>query len=108
MLLLGQQTQRTCRGLTRRAFLEIGASTVLGLSMGDLARLRAAGTLGSTRSVILLWLWGGPSQLDTFDPKPSAPMEYRGPFSTISTRTPGVRITELFPQIAERSNRFSI
>ena len=93
MLLVGRQTACTCRSLSRRAFLQAGASTALGLSLADLLRIRAASGLnpGSARSVILLWLWGGPSQLDTFDPKPNAPLEYRGPFGTIPTRTPGVR-----------------
>jgi hypothetical protein len=60
------------------------------------------------RSILLLWLGGGPSHLDTFDPKPKAPLEYRGPFATIATRIPGVRFTELFPRLAARSDRFSL
>jgi hypothetical protein len=104
MLNVGSQTQHTCNGPTRRAFLQAGASTVLGLSVTDLLRLRALGDsvtpTARARSVILLWLWGGPSQLDTWDPKPDAPLEYRGPFSPIPTRVPGVRIAELFPKIA--------
>src|SRR3954469_22060104 len=111
MLLLGRQTQRTCHGLTRRAFLQIGASSVLGLSMADFARLNSSATplaAGSARSVILLWLWGGPAQLDTWDPKPNAPMDFRGPFATIPTRTAGVRIGELFPQIASIQDKLAI
>jgi len=111
MLLLGQQRQRTCAGLTRRAFLQVGGSTVLGLSLADLLRLRAqgsAGTVGSASSVLLLWLWGGPAHLDTWDPKPNAPLDFRGPFSPIATRVPGVRIAELFPQIAALADQFSI
>ena len=57
---------------------------------------------------MLLWLWGAPSHLDTFDPKPSAPAEYRGPFGTIATRNPGIRFTELFPRMAARSHRFTL
>jgi hypothetical protein len=111
MLLLGRLHQRYCSALTRRAFLQIGASTVLGLSWADLLRLRATTPTmpaGRARSVILLWLWGGPSQLDTWDPKPSAPLEYRGPFASIPTRTFGVRVGELFPQTAELSDQFAI
>src|SRR5436305_2036272 len=87
MLLLGHQTQRNCQSLSRRSFLQIGASTVLGLSLADLLRLRALGTPveGRARSVILLWLWGGPSQLDTWDPKPAASLDYRGPFAAFLT-----------------------
>ena len=101
MLLVGQQHQRTCGGLTRRAFLQVGGRTVLGLSLADLLRLRARGgpvTNGSATSVILLWLWGGPAHLDTWDPKPDAPLEFRGPFSPIATKVPGVRVGELFPR----------
>ncbi|HEY8503058.1 MAG TPA: DUF1501 domain-containing protein, partial [Gemmataceae bacterium] len=91
MLLIGRQRQRTCQTLSRRAFLQAGASTVLGLSMADLLRLRAQApqARAAAKSVVLLWMWGGPPQLDTFDPKPDAPLEYRGPFAAIPTRTPG-------------------
>ena len=107
MLFFGRQPSRTCQGLTRRSFLQIGGSTVLGLSLAD--RLRAgAPAAGSAKSVILLWLWGGPAHLDTFDPKPNAPMEYRGPFSPIATKTVGLRITELFPQLAQLSDKFAL
>src|SRR6266540_6917942 len=110
MLLVGRQRQRTCQTLDRRAFLQAGASTVLGLSLVDLLRLRAVGkpAHGSARSVLLLWLWGGPAHLDTWDPKPDAPIEFRGPFSPIATKTTGVRIGELFPQLARRSDAFAI
>jgi uncharacterized protein (DUF1501 family) len=111
MLLLGRQRQRTCQGLNRRAFLQAGASTVLGLSLADLLRLRAQPTpapAGPARAVILLWLWGGPSHLDTWDPKPAAPLEYRGPFAAIPTRVPGTRVAELFPQTADVADQFSI
>jgi hypothetical protein len=111
MLLLGRQRSRCCQGLTRRAFLQAGASSVLGLSLADLLRLRADGQLArasSARSVLLLWLWGGPAHLDTWDPKPSAPLEFRGPFSPIATRTTGLRVCELFPQVARLSDRFAL
>lgn len=109
MLLVGRQTTRTCQTLSRRAFLQVGASSVLGLSMADLLRQRALGsTHGTAKSVVLLWLWGGPSQLDTWDPKPNAPLEYRGPFGTIPTRTPGLRICELFPKIAGLTNKLAV
>jgi hypothetical protein len=110
MLFLGRQSQRTCQGVTRRAVLQAGISTVLGLSLADVLRLQGKTTYGtgSARSVLLLWLWGGPAQLDTWDPKPNAPLEFRGPFSTIPTRTTGVRICELFPQLAAISDTFAI
>ncbi|HEX3148061.1 MAG TPA: DUF1501 domain-containing protein [Gemmataceae bacterium] len=109
MLLIGRQTARTCQTLSRRAFVQVGASTVLGLSLTDLLKQRASGGLpGTAKSVVLLWLWGGPSQLDTWDPKPNAPLEYRGPFGTIPTRIPGVRFCELFPKIASLTDRIAV
>src|SRR5260370_18708103 len=98
MLLIGRQRQHTCRGVHRRAFLQVGASSVLGLSLADLLRLRGAGApaAGPARSVLLLWLWGGPAQLDTWDPKPHAPLEFRGPFPAIPTRVPGRRVCRSF------------
>ncbi len=71
------------------------------------AGLRAA-EAPKARSILLVWLGGGPSHLDLFDPKPNAPAEYRGPFTTIATRTPGVRYTELLPRLAARSHKFSL
>ena len=110
MLLIGSQRQYTCRGLSRRAFLQAGGLGVLGLTTADLLRLRAKGTTatGTARSVLFLWLWGGPAQLDTWDPKPNAPLEFRGPFAAIPTRVPAVRIGELFPQIARLTDRLAI
>jgi hypothetical protein len=111
MLLVGRQRERTCQTLTRRAFLQAGASTVLGLSLADWLRLKATGAApmaGSARSVLLLWLWGGPAHIDTWDPKPDAPLEFRGPFSPIATNVPGIRISELFPQIAKLANQYAI
>jgi hypothetical protein len=111
MLFLGRQTQRTCQTVHRRAFLQAGGSSVLGLSLANLLRAKdkadGGRTPGSAKSVVLVWLWGGPSQLDTFDPKPNAPVEFRGPFSTIPTRLTGVRFCELFPKLAGLSDKFA-
>jgi uncharacterized protein (DUF1501 family) len=108
MLLVGRQTARTCTGIDRRAFLQVGASSVLGLSLAGLLRVHAASSAGRAKSVVLLWLWGGPSQLDTFDPKPNATLDYRGPFGTIPTRIAGVRFCELFPKIAAQTDKFAV
>ncbi len=87
--------------VSRRAFLTASA-------VAPLAGTVAARPAARARSVIVLWLWGAPSHLDTFDPKPNAPAEVRGPFGTIPTRTAGVRFTELFPKTAARSDRFAL
>jgi len=110
MLLLGRQTTHTCQTFDRRAFLQVGASSVLGLSLADMMRAgeKSGRNPGAAKSVILLWLWGGPSQLDTFDPKPNAPLDYRGPFSTIPTKISGVRFCELFPKLAGLTDRLAI
>src|SRR5579863_2178058 len=110
MLRIGRGLQRTCQGMTRREFVQVGFSSVLGLSLADVLRLRADDNyhVGQARSVIFLWLWGGPAQLDTWDPKPNAPLEFRGPFASIATRVPGIRIGELFPRLAARTDQFSI
>jgi hypothetical protein len=111
MLYLGQQPQRTCQSWTRRAFLQAGGSTVLGLTLADLLRWRAEGSgamAGSAKSVLVLWLWGGPAHLDTWDPKPQAPLEFRGPFSPIATKVTGMRICELFPQLAGIADTFAL
>jgi hypothetical protein len=113
MLMIGRQWQHDCQGLTRRALLQAGASSVLGLSLADWLRLRAAAPQSTalparTRAVIVLWLWGGPSQLDTWDMKPAAALEYRGPFAPIATKVPGIRICELFPKVAQVADAFSI
>ena len=106
MLFLGSKAHQP---FSRRGFIQVGASSVLGLSLGDQLQSRAYGSSpGSAKAVIMLWLWGGPSQLDTFDPKPNAPLEYRGPFGTIPTKIPGVRFCELFPKIASVSDRLSV
>jgi hypothetical protein len=111
MLLLGQHRTRTCQGISRRALLQIGASSVLGLYGADLTRARALGGVAPTataKSVLFLWLWGGPAQLDTWDPKPNAPAEFRGPFAAIPTRVPGVRFGELFPKVAGLADRLAV
>src|SRR5262249_13388524 len=67
-----------------------------------------AETRRRAKSVLVLWLWGAPSHLDTFDPKPNAAPEYRGPFGSIATRTAGVRFSELLPRSAAASDRFAL
>jgi hypothetical protein len=95
-----------CPGtLSRRAFLHAG---FLGLGLADLLRLQgwAAGSAGSPKSMVVLWLWGGPSHMETFDLKPGAPAEYRGEFRPIRTNVPGIEISEHLPRLAKLADKF--
>src|SRR6059058_1835349 len=92
-----------CAGMPRRDFIQLGIGGVLGLRFADLLCLRAKGAgtvVSSARSsgkrinCIMIWLDGGPSHYETFDPKPDAPAEIRGKFDTIATCVPGVRFSE--------------
>jgi hypothetical protein len=105
MLDVGAFSARTCGGVSRRSFLRLAGSVPMALGIGPAAR---ASQPVKAKSVIFVFLWGAPSHLDTCDPKPDAPAEYRGPFGVIPTRTPGVHFTELLPRIASRSDRFSL
>src|SRR6516225_4049759 len=100
-----------CDGLTRRDFLHAGSLAALGLTLPEfLARKAAAGESGKDRDVncILLMLVGGPSHIDTWDPKPKAPAEVRGPFRPIPTSVPGMEITEVFPKMARHADKYSL
>src|SRR5204863_2135712 len=88
-----------CDGLTRRDLLQVGALGPLGLSLAGFARAKEAsqpapltGGFGKAKRVILLYLWGSPSQHETWDPKPDAPVGIRGQLKTIPTSLPGVRV----------------
>jgi hypothetical protein len=116
MIEVGSFRSLSHAGVTRRAFVQAafaspflsGAATALAAGTTAMQSPVKATHDGPAKSVILLWLWGGPSHLDTFDPKPDAPVEIRGPFTSIATRTPGLRCTELFPLLAQRSHLFSV
>ncbi len=101
---------RRCPGpVNRREFLRLGM-----LSLGGLATARRLAARGESlfpakeTSVILFWMWGGPSHLETYDLKPEAPEEYRGPFRPIRTTVPGLDVCELFPLQAKQARRFSL
>ena len=110
MLSRGLIDGQTYRDPSRRAFLRAGTAGALGLTLSDVLALRAAARDSSppARAVIMLWLWGGPSHLDTFDMKPDAPAEYRGPFEPIATAVPGMHVCELLPGLARRADRFAL
>ena len=92
-----------CHQLTdRRAFLSAGSAALMGLNLPGLlqAESNEGISANSDRSVILLWMRGGPSQHETWDPKPEAPIEYRGGFGARETSVPGIQIVDLMPQCA--------
>src|SRR6267142_6967368 len=92
MLNLFHASSRNCEGVSRRSLLKIGGLGLGSLTLPDLLRLRAQERAPSDTAVILLWLDGGPSQFETYDPKPDAPAEYRGPYQTIQTNVPGINL----------------
>jgi len=96
---------KTIADLTRRRALQMTTAGIAGLSLPGLLRAEAT---RSRKSVILLWMAGGPSQIDTWDPKPQRPVENRGPFSTISTNVPGIQVSEHLPKQAAMMDRFSL
>ena len=96
-----------CRGASRRELLSVGALSVFGLSVADLLRAQAARAEGKEISCIFLWLTGGPSHHDTFDPKPMAPAEVRGEFGFIPAKN-GVQFTDQVPLLAKNSDLFSL
>ncbi|MBI3466152.1 MAG: DUF1501 domain-containing protein [Planctomycetes bacterium] len=112
MLELTGRPVRFCDGLSRRTFVRAGFLGLAGLSLPDVLRLRAqAATPGATRkdtAVIMFWLDGGPTHMDTYDLKPDAPAEYRGTFQPIRTNVPGIHVCELLPQHAKVMDRLAI
>lgn len=105
------QTHRSDRkSNSRREFLRVGLAGFGTLSLPALFRLQAeaASTTRQPTAVIIVWLRGGCSHLDTYDPKPDAGSDYAGPFATIATRTPGLRLSELLPRQAQLSNKFAL
>jgi hypothetical protein len=97
--------------MRRREVLRAGALGLIGLGLPQLLQAREASAgqrPGKARSCILLFMWGGPAQQDTWDPKPDAPAEYRGEFRTIRTRTTGLRICEHLPQLAAHTDKLAL
>ncbi len=98
----------TCQGRTRREFLRVGGLALGGLTLADLLAARAAaGDSSEPKAVVLLFLQGGPTQLETWDPKPDAPQETRTLGGTIPTALPGVRFSEHFPKMAAMAKEFA-
>lgn len=101
----------TCDGVNRRDFLQVGALGAMGLTLPHLMAAMAQGAIEKghdDRAVIMIFNLGAPSQPDTFDPKPDAALEIRGPFKTIRTKSPEIVITEILPRHAEVADKFSL
>src|SRR5688572_29419606 len=102
-----------CAGHTRRDFLQLGLGGILGFGMSDLLRLQAASpapknSAAKNVNCILIWLDGGPSHYETFDPKPDAPTEIRGEFGTIQTSVPGVHFSDCIPNLAKAFDKYTV
>ena len=105
-----QKATRFCDGMSRRDFLHAGALATIGLTLPQFMALEALGAVeqDDDRNCVMIFLLGGPSQLDTFDMKPDAPAEVRGPFKPIKTNAPGIEICEVFPRMAKLGDKFSL
>ena len=107
----GNGSITTCDGITRRDFLQVGMLGALGFSLSNLAALQALGAVAKGKdeqSVIMIFNLGAPSQLDTWDMKPDAPREIRGPFKPIRTNNPDIQLSEIFPLHAQIADKFSL
>lgn len=99
---------RFCDGFTRRDFLHAGALAGLGLTLPKYLAAKDTKKPDQDVNCIMLFLVGGPSQIDTWDPKPEAPAEIRGPFKPTSTNVPGMQITDVFPRMAKCADKYSL
>src|SRR5262249_36227318 len=113
MLAIPGSPVRLCDGISRRDLLRIGALSPLGLALPELLRghavaAAARGPAASADACILIYLCGGPSQFETFDPKPEAAPEIRGEFGAIPTSVPGIFVGEHLPFLAKQAHRFTL
>jgi hypothetical protein len=107
----GRGSITTCDGVTRRDFLQVGMLGGIGLTLSKLAALQSMGAVRpgkEERSAIMIFNLGAPSQLDTWDMKPDAPREIRGPFKPIRTNNPDIQVSEIFPLHAKLADKFSL
>ena len=99
-----------CDGWTRRDFLHVGSLSCAGLSLSQFNAMASQGDIDEKKekNCIMLFNLGGPSQLDTWDPKPLAPAEIRGPFNPIATNVNGISISEIFPRMAQHADKMGL
>ena len=105
-----EKTVSFCDGLRRRDFLHAGTLGALGLTLSDFFALKAAGAINEKQDMncVFMMLVGAPSQLDTWDMKPNAPAEIRGPFKPLKTNVPGVEVSEIFPRMARHADKYAL
>src|SRR6188508_1775918 len=108
MLRITGSPRRFCDGMTRRDFLHVGALGATGLTLPGLFQARAAVPAKKPKACILLFMDGGPPQMDTFDLKPEAPPEIRGEFKPIDTNVPGIQVGELLPMVAKHADKLAV
>src|SRR5688572_23775326 len=117
MLSIPGKSGSTCDGFSRREFLRVGGAGILGVSLGDILRLQAGSVpheggmksgWGKAKSVILLFLQGGPSHIDIWDPKPDAPSNVRGELKQIKSNVPGIWLSETMPQLAKQMDKATL
>jgi len=110
MLTFFGRNRAFCDGVSRRDFLKLGSLAIGGFTLADLLRLEAQGAAPkkSGKSVIMIYLGGGPSHLDMYDMKPNAPVEFRGEFRPIKTNVPGMEICEHMPRQAKIADKMAI
>ncbi|MBS0264334.1 MAG: DUF1501 domain-containing protein [Planctomycetes bacterium] len=107
MVAVASELEQRSGGVSRRDFLRFGGLGVLGLTAAE-QRARAEADGKGMRRCIFIMMTGGASHLETFDPKPAAPAEYRGPFKAIPTAVPGVHFADTLPLLAQRADKFSV
>lgn len=110
MLTIQGPPKQLCNGFSRRDLLQAAGTGLLGTSLSSLLAAEDSGAVVRPRakSVMFLFLFGGPSQLETFDMKPDAPIGIRGPYKPTASRTPGLMICEKLPKLAAMSDRFAV
>lgn len=99
---------KNCDGMGRRDFLQLGLGALGGMGLTQMMSLQAMAAKSTDTRCIFIWLDGGPSHYETFDPKPEAPSEIRGSFGTVSTPVPGVHFSEMFPKLAKSFKHFTV
>jgi hypothetical protein len=112
VLAFNQRPRRLCDGFTRRDLLQLGALGALGITLPTVLRSRSladeTNRIATADAAILIYLFGGPSQIDTLDMKPHAPADFRGEFRPIETNVPGIQICEHLPLLAREADKFAL